>query len=316
MAKIETAIDWLRRSGFHADKRWPELDNVVELNGVGRRNRSGSGVALAERYSKWTHRHLDENRIPDADLQLLQLACAQYAPFHDYGADVFGIYMDADAVLRYADQVAARSRALATNPTLLLTYCLYEAFQRRFHDHVVESGVLTCEVILAASSHARSLWQNKSTHADLAARVYAFNSQYHLKAVREGPGELIRFVISRYMNPYVYKKSEHQLVVQRNCGPILAAHLLTPPDECGLLDYVGVGALMHGHSTVTRKPDIPLYLHGSAEATATLQCEVADLRRACTSFYLPGNSTHFEEAVAMAGWPTSFRQPVEGQADA
>lgn len=226
--------------------------------------------------------HLNLSRYP-AD------AIAFYRPFHFSTGREWGIYFDIEALLNYTQQIWSEmnGKVATFDYQSLLTACLCEVFQHEYFHHISECAATTLEIVLHQTGQRRPIYieysrqrfRNEHLHSPLEealANAYAYNSLTFLSRMKAGLRttriKVLQTAISQHWHtePPGYRDAANYISWRyvRGAGELL--QLMLSPSDCPsvAVELIAKEVLLNGNATFFAKPDIPVYLCGSAEAVA------------------------------------------------
>ena len=221
---------------------------------------------------------------------------AFYRPFHLEPTHEWGIYLNADELLKYGRSLddALQGESVVFSRDVLLSLVLFEVFHHEFFHHIVESAATTLEVLSAAYADPKPiytiyLWCSDSSpdaatrhpHHPLEealANAYAYNSLSFISRVKVAFKPIAVHLYQRALcrswrqDPPGYRDAENYLDEQNVSG---AAQLLSMLTDCGSLDpssamLISRRVLLNGNSAFFAKPDIPAYIYGTDSAIEEL----------------------------------------------
>jgi len=216
-------------------------------------------------------------------------AVAFYRPFHFARDNEWGIYFDVGELLAYVKRIIVEMKGQVATLDFdsLLTACLCEVFQHEYFHHISECAATTLEVLLLHAGRRQSVYEDywnqrfRSDHVhspleEALANAYAYNSLTFLSRVKKG---LRTTRVSVYQTalkqhwkkePAGYRDALHYIDGGYVPGAGELIRLLIPKFDCPsfALELIAKEVLLNGNATFYAKPDIPVWMCGTAEAVA------------------------------------------------
>lgn len=216
-------------------------------------------------------------------------AVAFYRPFHFAKENEWGIYFDVGELLQYVGRVLSEMQGqVATfDFDTLLTACLCEVFQHEYFHHISECAATTLEVMLHHAGRRQSVYEEywhhrfRSDHVhspleEALANAYAYNSLTFLSRVKKG---LRTTRVSVYQTalkqhwkkePPGYRDAAHYIEggYVPGAGELIRLFIPNHDSPSFALELVAKEVLLNGNATFFPKPDIPVWMCGTAEAVA------------------------------------------------